>query len=53
VKPPDILALFENHGLAVTSMGRPAAADPVFFACAAAAGTLAAELMFPLGSGAG
>lgn len=53
VKPPDILGLFEKHGLAVTSMGRPAAADPVFFACAAAAGTLAAELMFPSDSGAG
>jgi hypothetical protein len=44
VKPPDILALFAQHGLAVTSMGRPAAADPVFFACAAAAGVLAADL---------
>jgi hypothetical protein len=50
VKPPDILGLFAAHGLAVSSMGRPAAADPVFFACAAAAGTLAAELMFPLTS---
>ena len=50
VKPTDILGLFAAHGLAVTSMGRPAAADPVFFACAAAAGTLAAELMFPLAS---
>jgi hypothetical protein len=48
VKPPDILALFAAHGLTVTSMGRPAETDPVFFACAAAAGTLAAELMFPL-----
>jgi Protein of unknown function (DUF3866) len=46
VKPPDILGLFERHGLTVTSMGRPAAADPVLFACAAAAGTLAAELVF-------
>lgn len=53
VKPPDILGLFDAHGLSVTSMGRPAAADPVFFACAAAAGTLAAELMFPLHPGAG
>ena len=43
VKAPDILGLFDRHGLAVTSMGRPAAADPVFFACAAAAGVLAAE----------
>jgi len=53
VEPPDILGLFEKHGLAVTSMGRPAAADPVFFACAAVAGTLAAELMFPQDCGAG
>jgi hypothetical protein len=45
VKPPDILGLFAQHGLAVTSMGRPAAADPVLFACAAAAGALAAELI--------
>jgi hypothetical protein len=47
VKPPDILGLFADHGLTVTSMGRPAAADPVFFACAAAAGVVASELMFP------
>jgi len=53
VKPPDILGLFDRHELAVTSMGRPAAADPVLFACAAAAGTLAAELVFPLGARAG
>ena len=46
VKPPDILELFEKHSLAVTSMGRPAAADPVLFACAAAAGMVAAELVF-------
>jgi hypothetical protein len=46
VKPPDILGLFKRHGLAVTSMGRPAAADPVLFACAAAAGMVAAELVF-------
>ncbi len=43
VKPPDILGLFAAAGLNVTSMGRPAAADPVLFACAAAAGALAAE----------
>jgi hypothetical protein len=48
VKPPDILGLFDRHGLAVTSMGRPAAADPVLFACAAAAGVVAAELVFPI-----
>jgi hypothetical protein len=45
VKPPDILGLFERHGLTVTSMGRPAAADPVLFACAAAAGMVAGELV--------
>jgi uncharacterized protein DUF3866 len=47
LKPPDVLGLFEKHSLAVTSMGRPAAQDPVFFACAAAAGVVASELMFP------
>jgi len=45
VKPPDILGLFAQNGLVVTSMGRPAAADPVLFACAAVAGVLAAELI--------
>jgi hypothetical protein len=44
VKPPDILGLFEQHGLAIMSMGRPAVADPVFFACAAVAGVLAAAM---------
>ena len=53
LKPPDILGLFDHHGLTVTSMGRPAAADPVFFACAAAAGVVASELMFPRGAEAG
>ena len=53
VKPPDILGLFADHGLTVTSMGRPAAADPVFFACAAAAGVVASELMFPRSAEAG
>jgi hypothetical protein len=47
LKPPDVLGLFDQQGLTVTSMGRPAAADPVFFACAAAAGVVASELMFP------
>jgi hypothetical protein len=45
-----VLELFDRHRLAVQSMGRPAAADPVLFACAAAAGTLAADLAFPTGS---
>jgi hypothetical protein len=50
LKPPDVLGLFDQHGLTVTSMGRPAAADPVLFACAAAAGVVASELMFPRGA---
>lgn len=53
LKPPDVLGLFDQHGLTVTSMGRPAAADPVLFACAAAAGVVASELMFPRGAEAG
>ncbi|MDQ1516037.1 MAG: hypothetical protein QOE80_1867 [Actinomycetota bacterium] len=53
VKPPDILGLFAQHGLAVSSMGRPAAADPVLFAAAAAAGVVASERMFPLNPGVG
>ena len=35
---PDVLALFAAHDLHVTSMGRPAATDPILFQCAAAAG---------------
>ncbi|MEW6473666.1 MAG: DUF3866 family protein [Actinomycetota bacterium] len=53
VTPPDILGLFEKHGLTVTSMGRPATDDPVFFAAAAAAGVVASELMFPRSAEAG
>jgi hypothetical protein len=48
VKPPDILGLFAQQGLAVTSMGRPAADDPVLFAAAAAAGAWAGEQLFPI-----
>ena len=44
VKVPDIVGLFARHGLTITSMGRPAAADPVLFACAAAAGAAAADM---------
>jgi hypothetical protein len=43
VAAPEVLELFERFGLAITSMGRPAAADPALFQAAAAAGTLAAE----------
>jgi hypothetical protein len=43
IEPPDILGLFADHDLDIVSMGRPAAADPVLFLAAAAAGTLAAR----------
>ncbi len=43
VQPPDVLARFRAHGLDVTSMGRPAADDPVLFLAAGAAGVLAAD----------
>lgn len=38
----DVLGRFDRHGLTVSSMGRPAASDPVLYACGAAAGLLAA-----------
>jgi hypothetical protein len=44
VDPPDVLALLASHDLHVTSMGRPASADPVLFAAAGAAGALAADV---------
>ena len=43
VDAPDVLELFARHGLAIASMGRPAADDPALFQAAAAAGTLAAD----------
>ncbi len=42
---PDVDALLRARGLAVTTMGRDAVHDPGFFSWAAAAGTLAAELL--------
>jgi hypothetical protein len=45
VDPPDVLALFACAGLEVNSMGRPAAADPVLFQAAAAAGVVAVDRM--------
>ena len=45
VDAPDALALFARHGLAVASMGRPAADDPALFQAGAAAGALAASLV--------
>ena len=41
VEAPDIIAAFAAHGLRISSMGRPASADPVLFQAAAAAGALA------------
>ncbi|MGZ4796521.1 MAG: DUF3866 family protein [Acidimicrobiia bacterium] len=38
VATPDVLAGFATNALHVTSMGRPAAEDPILFRCAAAAG---------------
>jgi hypothetical protein len=43
VDAPDVLAGFAAHDLRITSMGRPAADDPVLFQAAAAAGFLAAQ----------
>jgi hypothetical protein len=42
VPVPDVLAAFASHDLHVSSMGRPAADDPILFQCAAAAGVRAA-----------
>ena len=41
VDVPDVLALFAEHDLRITSMGRPAEDDPVLFQAAAAAGVVA------------
>ncbi|HEY3724531.1 MAG TPA: DUF3866 family protein [Acidimicrobiia bacterium] len=43
VDPIDVVARFAELGLQISSMGRPAAEDPVLFEAAAAAGVLAAE----------
>ena len=43
VAPVDIVRRLAAHDLTITSMGRPAAADPVLFEAAAAAGVLAAQ----------
>lgn len=43
VPVPDVVAMLDNAGVQVTSMGRTPAADPVFFAAAAAAGITAAK----------
>lgn len=43
VDPGDVIGLLDQHGIDLMSMGRPAADDPVLFACASAAGRLAAQ----------
>ncbi|MGH9274818.1 MAG: DUF3866 family protein [Acidimicrobiales bacterium] len=45
VPPPPIPELLADAGLRVTTMGRSAAEDPLFFEAAGAAGTLAATLL--------
>lgn len=45
VAPPPIPELLADAGLRVTTMGRTAAEDPLFFEAAGAAGTLAATLL--------
>ncbi len=45
VAPPPMAELLADAGLRVTTMGRGPEEDPVFFAAAGAAGTLAAELL--------
>lgn len=45
VAPLDLPALFEAHGLAVTTMGRTAREDPELFDTAGAAGALAVALL--------
>jgi hypothetical protein len=47
--PPPMADLLAAAGLAVTTMGRGPAADPLFFAAAGAAGTLAAGLLHAAG----
>ena len=47
VDAPDAVELLAAHGLRVTSMGRPAEADPALFQAAAAAGVLAARYAAP------
>jgi hypothetical protein len=43
VDVPDMTALFDELGVTVTTMGRTPAEDPLFFACAGAAGVVAAD----------
>jgi hypothetical protein len=44
---PDVLGLFAAYDLQVSSMGRPAADDPVLFQCAAAAGARSVNELAP------
>jgi hypothetical protein len=47
VDPGDVEALLAGAGVAVTSMGRTPADDPLYFAAAAAAGFLAVRMLLP------
>lgn len=47
VTAPDVLGLFAQHHLVISSMGRPAEADPVLFQSAGAAAIIAAERARP------
>lgn len=47
VDTPPVLDGFARHALAISSMGRPAADDPVLFECAAAAGAAAVLGILP------
>lgn len=38
IEIPNVIELLEQHGLRISSMGRPAVDDPILFQCAAAAG---------------
>jgi hypothetical protein len=45
IDPPDIEALFDRHGLRVTTMGRGPNEEPGFFAACGAAGALAVDML--------
>ncbi len=50
VAPIGVIDAFARHDLDIVSMGRPAAADPVLFEAAAAAGIVASAHLSPAGS---
>lgn len=50
LEPPDVAAVLDGLGLAITSMGRGPAEDPLFFASAGAAGAWAAAALVGRGA---